>query len=125
MSQTVAVLNLFAFLPLSLPIPAHRMHHGQALGAVHDQANSSQQINKGHLARREYRAGRDRELTAATLALELATGADFIGVCAATTAANRLTIGCGPTHFAERLISSLFTALVNLFQRQGAGSGGK
>ena len=75
-------------LVLAIQIAAD-LHHGKALGTVHDQANRSQQIDKRHLAASEYGAGRNRELIAATLALELAAGADFIGVCAATTAANR------------------------------------
>ena len=59
---------------------------------------------------------------ATTLALELAAGADLVGVNTATTAADRRAV-VPATDLAECLISGFLTTLVDVLEGEGAGSG--
>lgn len=98
-----------------------KLDNGDALGSVHGDADRSQQVNEVHLARCKDGARRDRELTPASLALELAMGADGLGFAAAAVRANRHAIG--PAHFAELGVSSFLAIFLDGAQAQGASGG--
>lgn len=76
-----------------------------ALCAVHEDGDGGQQIPNGHLTAVKDRAGRDRELSVARLALEDATGLELVDHHAAARGAEWLAIRVGPANRLERLVS--------------------
>ena len=112
-------------LVLAIQIAAE-LHHADALGGVHDDADRGQQVHEVHLAAGEDRAAGDAELVVARLALELAAGGDVVGfVMQPQRGHTGLAIGFGPAHLAERLVSRFLARLVDRAKAEGAGRCGK
>ena len=101
---------------------AGKLHHGYALGGVHDDADRGQQVHKVHLAAGKDCAAGHAELVVTRLAFELAAGGDLIGFVITAARANRFALSLRPAHFAEHFVSSILTSLVNLTKAECAGS---
>lgn len=92
-----------------------------ALRAIHEDDHGGQQIGEGQLARSEDRPAGDAELVIAVNALELAAGADAVGLGAAATRAHRLAVCLRPAHVTERAVSGILAQAENLSEAKGAG----
>ena len=96
-----------------------------ALGTVHEDSDGREDIPKIHFPAGEDRAGRDRELRAARLALEDAAGLEGVALATATLAAHRIAVRVSPADRTEQVERLVIAQAHDLRQREGAGGGGK
>lgn len=106
-------------LVLTIQVARH-LQGGDALRAVHEQADRRQEVNERHLARSEDRSRGDGELMQAFPAFEFAARGDLVGVQSAATRANRSAVRLGPAHFAKGLVSPFLASLVDGLEGEGA-----
>ncbi len=100
---------------------AAQLQRRDTLGAVHEDADRGQQIDKGHLAAGKDGAGRGREVLATGSALPLAPGRDEVRLTAAALGAKRLAAVVREADFRERLESLRIAHAIDGFQLERPG----
>lgn len=105
-------------LVLAIEIARH-LQGGDALRAIHENADRGQDVREAHLARSEDRSACHAEMMLAALALVFAARLDEIRVQRAAARACRVTVRFSPAQLAKRLVSLVFAALIHRAQGQG------
>ena len=97
---------------LAVDIPI-KLNYADTLRSVHNQADRSQQVHKGHLARCKDSARCNAKLVVTVLALKLLARGDPVRLMVGTNGVNSLAICLRLAHLAERIIRSVFASFVD------------